>query len=55
MLVNRAFDTGSDKVWDAMNRGVGACTLTALAHADHIQRQWKDIKQRYMEKAEEDE
>lgn len=34
-----AFDTGSDKIWDAVNRG----------------RQWKDIKQRYMENAEDDE
>ncbi|KAJ4375100.1 qcr9 subunit 9 of the ubiquinol cytochrome-c reductase complex [Neocucurbitaria cava] len=34
-----AFDTSSDKVWDAFNRG----------------RQWKDIKQRYLEKAEDDE
>ncbi|OSS49236.1 hypothetical protein B5807_05298 [Epicoccum nigrum] len=34
-----AFDTGSDRVWDSMNRG----------------RQWKDIKQRYIEAAEDDE
>ncbi|CAA9957033.1 hypothetical protein PTNB73_04082 [Pyrenophora teres f. teres] len=34
-----AFDTGSDKIWDNLNRG----------------RQWKDIKQRYMEAAEDDE
>ncbi|KAF9889271.1 qcr9 subunit 9 of the ubiquinol cytochrome-c reductase complex [Aspergillus nanangensis] len=33
-----AYDTGSNKIWDAMNRG----------------RQWKDIKQRYMVAAEED-
>ncbi|CAN9159426.1 unnamed protein product [Alternaria alternata] len=34
-----AFDTGSEKIWDSINRG----------------RQWKDIKQRYMEAAEDDE
>ncbi|KAL6702974.1 Cytochrome b-c1 complex subunit 9, mitochondrial [Coniothyrium glycines] len=34
-----AFDTGSEKIWDSINRG----------------RQWKDIKYKYMEKAEEDE
>ncbi|CAO2654221.1 Nn.00g109540.m01.CDS01 [Neocucurbitaria sp. VM-36] len=34
-----AFDTSSDKIWDAVNRG----------------RQWKDIKQRYLEQAEDDE
>ncbi|KAF1835039.1 hypothetical protein BDW02DRAFT_496887 [Decorospora gaudefroyi] len=34
-----AFDNGSTKLWDTVNRG----------------RQWKDIKQRYMEAAEEDE
>ncbi|PLN77221.1 UQCRX/QCR9 like ubiquinol-cytochrome C reductase family protein [Aspergillus taichungensis] len=33
-----AFDTGSNKVWDAINRG----------------RQWKDIKHQYMVKEEED-
>ncbi|USP75177.1 Cytochrome b-c1 complex subunit 9, mitochondrial [Curvularia clavata] len=36
---NRAFDTTSDKIWDSVNRG----------------RQWKDIKHRYMEAAEDDE
>ncbi|KAH7551424.1 hypothetical protein BM1_09740 [Bipolaris maydis] len=35
----RAFDTSSDKIWDRVNRG----------------RQWKDIKHRYMEAAEDDE
>ncbi|EAT89894.2 hypothetical protein HBI56_033310 [Parastagonospora nodorum] len=34
-----AFDTGSDKIWSTLNKG----------------RQWKDIKQRYMEAAEDDE
>ncbi|EUC32039.1 hypothetical protein COCMIDRAFT_79657, partial [Bipolaris oryzae ATCC 44560] len=34
-----AFDTSSDKIWDRVNRG----------------RQWKDIKHRYMEAAEDDE
>ncbi|KAF4253105.1 hypothetical protein KXV22_004617 [Aspergillus fumigatus] len=34
-----AFDTASNKIWDAMNRG----------------RQWKDIKHRYMNKEEEEE
>ncbi|KAH6643957.1 cytochrome b-c1 complex subunit 9 [Boeremia exigua] len=34
-----AFDTGSERIWDGINRG----------------RQWKDIKQRYMEAAEDDE
>ncbi|KAH7115175.1 ubiquinol-cytochrome c reductase complex 7.3 kda protein-like protein [Dendryphion nanum] len=33
-----AFDTGSDRIWDAVNRG----------------RQWKDIKHRYVEKADEE-
>jgi ubiquinol-cytochrome c reductase subunit 9 len=33
-----AFDSTSNKIWDAMNRG----------------RQWKDIKHRYMVKEEED-
>ncbi|KAF5852638.1 hypothetical protein GGP41_008037 [Bipolaris sorokiniana] len=36
---DRAFDTSSDKIWDRVNRG----------------RQWKDIKHRYMEAAEDDE
>ncbi|KAI9803765.1 MAG: qcr9 subunit 9 of the ubiquinol cytochrome-c reductase complex [Sarcosagium campestre] len=30
------FDTGSDKIWDAINRG----------------RQWKDIRSRYLEQEE---
>ncbi|KAL1597298.1 Cytochrome b-c1 complex subunit 9, mitochondrial [Paraconiothyrium brasiliense] len=34
----RAFDTGSDRIWDSINRG----------------RQWKDIKYRYVQKAEDD-
>ncbi|KAJ4312597.1 qcr9 subunit 9 of the ubiquinol cytochrome-c reductase complex [Neodidymelliopsis sp. IMI 364377] len=34
-----AFDTGSERIWDNINRG----------------RQWKDIKQRYVEAAEDDE
>ncbi|KAF2030854.1 ubiquinol-cytochrome c reductase complex 7.3 kda protein-like protein [Setomelanomma holmii] len=34
-----AFDTGSEKIWNGLNKG----------------RQWKDIKQRYMEQAEDDE
>ncbi|PSN64237.1 ubiquinol-cytochrome C reductase [Corynespora cassiicola Philippines] len=34
-----AFDTGSDKIWDSVNKG----------------RQWKDIKHRYVEKADDDE
>ncbi|UPX09613.1 qcr9 subunit 9 of the ubiquinol cytochrome-c reductase complex [Ascochyta rabiei] len=34
-----AFDTGSERIWDNINRG----------------RQWKDIKQRYIEAAEDDE
>ncbi|KAL5120872.1 qcr9 subunit 9 of the ubiquinol cytochrome-c reductase complex [Pleosporales sp. CAS-2024a] len=34
-----AFDTGSDKMWNSINKG----------------RQWKDIKQKYMEAAEADE
>ncbi|XPS74418.1 qcr9 subunit 9 of the ubiquinol cytochrome-c reductase complex [Ascochyta lentis] len=34
-----AFDTGSERIWDNLNRG----------------RQWKDIKQRYIEAAEDDE
>ncbi|PKY03099.1 UQCRX/QCR9 like ubiquinol-cytochrome C reductase family protein [Aspergillus campestris IBT 28561] len=33
-----AFDTGSNKVWDTINRG----------------RQWKDIKHQYLVKEEED-
>ncbi|KAK2742295.1 hypothetical protein FQN55_007964 [Onygenales sp. PD_40] len=34
-----AFDTGSDKIFDAINRG----------------RQWKDIRHQYIQKAEEEE
>ncbi|KAJ5619657.1 UQCRX/QCR9 like ubiquinol-cytochrome C reductase family protein [Penicillium lagena] len=34
-----AFDTTTNKIWDAFNRG----------------RQWKDIKYQYMNKEEEDE
>ncbi|KAF2402485.1 ubiquinol-cytochrome C reductase [Trichodelitschia bisporula] len=37
--IQMAFDTGSSKVWDTVNRG----------------RQWKDIKQKYITKPEEDE
>ncbi|KAF2195265.1 ubiquinol-cytochrome C reductase, partial [Zopfia rhizophila CBS 207.26] len=33
-----AFDTGSDKIWDSINKG----------------RQWKDIKHRYVEQPEEE-
>ncbi|PSK46523.1 hypothetical protein B9Z65_5491 [Elsinoe australis] len=33
-----AFDTTSNKIWDAVNRG----------------RQWKDIKYRYLQKAEDE-
>ncbi|KAF2204947.1 hypothetical protein GQ43DRAFT_363476, partial [Delitschia confertaspora ATCC 74209] len=34
-----AFDAGSDKIWDSVNRG----------------RQWKDIKYQYVQKPEEEE
>ncbi|KAF2687819.1 ubiquinol-cytochrome C reductase [Lentithecium fluviatile CBS 122367] len=33
-----AFDTGSDRIWDSINRG----------------RQWKDIKAKYVQAAEDD-
>ncbi|KAF2640437.1 ubiquinol-cytochrome c reductase complex 7.3 kda protein-like protein, partial [Massarina eburnea CBS 473.64] len=33
-----AFDTSSDRIWDSVNRG----------------RQWKDIKAKYVEAAEDD-
>ncbi|KAF2147431.1 uncharacterized protein K452DRAFT_282435 [Aplosporella prunicola CBS 121167] len=33
-----AFDTGSERVWDSINKG----------------RQWKDIKARYVQASEED-
>ncbi|KAF2834991.1 ubiquinol-cytochrome C reductase, partial [Patellaria atrata CBS 101060] len=33
-----AFDTGVERIWDSLNRG----------------RQWKDIKHKYMEQAEEE-
>ncbi|KAL1590570.1 hypothetical protein WHR41_00620 [Cladosporium halotolerans] len=35
---NLAFDTGSNALWDSINRG----------------RQWKDIKHRYMESEDEE-
>ncbi|KAJ4303303.1 qcr9 subunit 9 of the ubiquinol cytochrome-c reductase complex [Kalmusia sp. IMI 367209] len=34
----RAFDTGSDRIWDSVNKG----------------RQWKDIKYKYVQQAEDD-
>ncbi|KAF2273956.1 ubiquinol-cytochrome C reductase [Westerdykella ornata] len=34
-----AFDQGADRIWDSINRG----------------RQWKDIKHRYVQKADEEE
>ncbi|KAH7410227.1 ubiquinol-cytochrome c reductase complex 7.3 kda protein-like protein [Phaeosphaeria sp. MPI-PUGE-AT-0046c] len=37
--VSRAYDTGSEKIWNSVNKG----------------RQWKDIKHRFMEQPEDDE
>jgi ubiquinol-cytochrome c reductase subunit 9 len=55
--LDRAFDTGSERIWDNINRGVRAVThLERYRYRlTHTQRQWKDIKQRYVEAAEDDE
>ncbi len=55
---NRAFDTTTDAIWDGINRGVRTSWLsmircTNVADQD-LQRQWKDIKQKYMQPAEEE-
>jgi hypothetical protein len=52
-----AFDTTSNKIWDALNRGVcfvTATTLLSTFRTNFLQRQWKDIRHNYIQKAEEE-
>ncbi|KAJ5856060.1 uncharacterized protein N7529_010004 [Penicillium soppii] len=65
-----AFDIGSNKIWDTWNQGVcdllspfrylagprDLCNTNRTHTNSHVftQRQWKDIKHRYMVKEEED-
>jgi len=50
----RLFETGSNAVWDRINKGVCArAEPCCLVYANTLrQRQWKDIKHRYMESDE---
>lgn len=54
---DRAFDAGSNKVWDGVNSGV--CSRRAVSEAEKetniAQRQWKDIKAKYVQVAEDEE
>jgi hypothetical protein len=49
---HRAFDTTTDAIWNARNKGVEFCSKlvgdTSTADWD-LQRQWKDIKQKYVQ------
>ncbi|KAL9071062.1 MAG: hypothetical protein Q9157_005595 [Trypethelium eluteriae] len=47
--VARAFNLGSDAVWDSVNRGV--CPGPSNA-GNSPERQWKDIKHKYLQSAE---
>lgn len=54
---NSAFDTTTSSIWDRINKGVRAADWnfvksTKLADRQ-FQRQWKDIKSRYIQAAEE--
>jgi len=50
---HRAFDTTTDAIWNARNKGVGAFYSSVVGDtrtADwDLQRQWKDIKQKYVQ------
>ncbi|KAK8049752.1 hypothetical protein PG994_011482 [Apiospora phragmitis] len=50
------YNQGMDKVWDSMNRGVSdICPppyQDIMAH--NLQRQWKDIRHKYVQDAEEE-
>lgn len=56
---DRSFDVTTSKLWDNMNRGVRYSQLQKpcerLYVLTAIQRQWKDIKAKYLEGAEEEE
>lgn len=52
---NRVYDTGMNKVWDSINRGVRPLQyLPDLQASDtnEQQRQWKDIRAKYVEAEE---
>ncbi|GAB7360876.1 hypothetical protein MBLNU230_g0862t1 [Neophaeotheca triangularis] len=50
------FDVGSNKIWDQVNKGVcsGQREPKLGSVLTNRQRQWKDIKQRYMEAQDDD-
>lgn len=56
--MNRAFDSTTDAIWDRINKGVRTFQLSMSREANmanrDLQRQWKDIKQKYMQPAEEE-
>ncbi|PYI19947.1 hypothetical protein BO99DRAFT_432082 [Aspergillus violaceofuscus CBS 115571] len=58
-----AFDTASNRVWDGFNRGVCSSLQTpsgyevltdGLLSDSRPQRQWKDIKHRYINQADDE-
>lgn len=54
---DRSFDVGSDKVWDSINKGVcdkDFLIMAKIRMLTNAQRQWKDIKHKYMEGSEEE-
>ncbi|KAK8138426.1 UQCRX/QCR9 like ubiquinol-cytochrome C reductase family protein [Apiospora sp. TS-2023a] len=52
------YNQGMDKVWDSMNRGVSDIPPPPIQFrdktADSSQRQWKDIRHKYVQEAEDE-
>ncbi|KAK7923905.1 ubiquinol-cytochrome C reductase [Apiospora marii] len=52
------YNQGTDKVWDSMNRGVSDIPAPQsnfrIDPADSSQRQWKDIRHKYVQEAEDE-
>ena len=56
MLINRSgFNQGMNKLWDWNNRGVSPGIDTDRSVLIEGQRQWKDIRHKFIEAAEEEE
>ena len=54
--MTRGFNTGMNKLWDHHNRGVCLISIVeTIGLLTSVQRQWKDIRHKYVEAAEEEE
>lgn len=57
LIYDRAYDSITDRVWDSINKGVSLSTwkIRGRTRADEYgQRQWKDIRSRYVEAADDE-